>query len=151
MIWKALERYRDHGLLILRLGFGLGYFWFHGLPKLRGGPERWTGYGEAMEHLGISFLPTLWGFAVALAEGVGGPLIAAGLFFRPAAAALAFAMFVATVNHIATGRGSPAHAFKNTWLFVGLFFVGPGRFSLDHWLAGRRAARRERPVEASGA
>lgn len=37
-IWKGFERYLDLGLLIVRLGFGLGFFWFYGLPKLRGGP-----------------------------------------------------------------------------------------------------------------
>jgi hypothetical protein len=42
MLWNGLDRYRDVGLLIARLGFGLGFVWYHGLPKLMGGMERMT-------------------------------------------------------------------------------------------------------------
>lgn len=137
MIWKRLEPHLDLGLLIIRLGFGLGFFWFHGFPKLRGGAERWSGTGGAMESFGIEFGHELWGLAAAIAEAVGGLLIAAGLFFRPAALAILVVMVVATTNHIVTGRGSPGHAFKNAWLFAGLFLIGPGRYSLDHLIARR--------------
>lgn len=138
VIWDTLERYRDAGLLVARLGFGLGFFWFHGLPKLTGGPERWEAIGGAMGNFGIHFAPELWGFLAAFSEGVGGLLIAAGLFFRPAALAIALVMIVAATNHIVSGRGSPAHAFKNAWLFAGFVLIGPGRYSLDHLLARRR-------------
>lgn len=145
MIWNALERYRDHGLLLLRLGVGLGFIWYHGWDKLLGGPDRWAEVGQATGHLGLGFAPVLFGFLAALAESLGGLLIALGLFFRPAAVALACVMFTATVFHHATGIGTPAHSFKNFWLFVGLVAVGPGRFSLDHLLAGGRPRE---PVEA---
>jgi len=138
LFWNALERYRDHGLLILRLGVGLGFFWFHGLPKLTGGVESWQGTGGAMESLGVTFAPAFWGFLAAAAESLGGLLFAAGLFYRPITLALAAVMFVATVMHYGTGRGTPSHSFKNFFFFVGLLAIGPGRFSLDHWLAGRR-------------
>lgn len=138
MFWTKLDRYRDVGLLILRLGFGLGFFWFHGLPKLQGGAEAWRGTGGAMENFGIDFGPQWWGLAAALAESIGGLLIAFGLFFRPAALAIMFVMIVAATNHFVTGRGTPAHALKNAFLFAGLVLVGPGKYSLDAWIAGRR-------------
>ena len=141
MLWKTLDRYRDAGLLVLRLGFGLGFFWFHGLPKLTGGAERWAGTGDAMSNFGITFGPEWWGLAAAIAETFGGLLIALGLFFRPAALALMFVMIVATTNHFVTGQGSPAHALKNIFLFAGLVLIGPGRYSVDAWLEGRRAQR----------
>jgi hypothetical protein len=56
-------------------------------------------------------------------------------------------MVVATTNHIATGQGTPAHAFKNAWLFAGLVLVGPGRYSLDYLLASR--AERTSPAVVS--
>lgn len=138
MVWNALERYRDVALLALRLGVGLGFFWYHGWPKLSGGPERWAGVGGAMESLGLGFAPVVFGFLAAFAEGIGGLLIAAGLLFRPMVLLVAAVMFVATVNHWVTGQGTAAHSFKNFWFLVGLLAVGPGRYSLDHWLSSRR-------------
>jgi putative oxidoreductase len=144
------DRWRDIGLLVLRLGFGLGFIFFHGWGKLTGGPERWTGVGEAVQHLGIGFGHTFFGFLAAFAESIGGLLIAAGFLFRPAALLLAGTMFVAWVMHVVTGQGNPAHSFKNLWVALGLALIGPGRYSVDHWLATRRGApaielERERP------
>jgi len=141
VIWKALERYRDHGLLVLRVGFGLGFIWYHGWGKITGGPERWAALGGSMEYLGITFAPVFWGLMASMAETVGALCIVLGLFFRPAALVLAFVMVMATVNHHVTGQGTPAHSFKNIWLFVGLMAIGPGRFSLDHIRERRRAAK----------
>jgi putative oxidoreductase len=138
MTWNWLDRYRDLALLVLRVGVGLGFFWYHGWPKLSGGPERWAGTGEAMASVGLGFAPEFWGLMAGLAEGLGGLLFAAGLFFRPVTLFLAITMVVATTNHFVTGVGTPAHALKNTFFFLGLLAVGPGRYSLDHALARRR-------------
>ncbi len=144
MIWKSLAKYRDEGLLVARVGFGLGYIYFHGWSKLTDGPERWAGVGGAMSNYGIDFGHTFFGFMAAFAESVGGLCIALGLFFRPAAALICFTMITATLNHIATGRGSPAHAFKNATLFLGFIFIGPGKYSLDHLIERQLARRRAR-------
>jgi putative oxidoreductase len=141
MIWNALEKHRDAGLLVLRLGFGLGFLFYHGWGKLTSGPERWAQVGGARENFGTGFGHTFFGFMASFSESIGGLLIALGLFFRPACVLLFFTMFVATVNHYATGRGNPGHSAKNAILFLGLLFVGPGRYSLDQWIADRK--RRE--------
>lgn len=137
-MWTGLGRYADEALLVLRVGVGAGFLVYHGLPKVLGGPERWAGTGAAMESLGLGFAPEFWGLMAGLAESVGGLLLAAGLLFRPAVLAVAVVMFVATVNHYVTGQGTPAHSLKNFFFFVGLFAIGPGRHSVDHWLARRR-------------
>jgi putative oxidoreductase len=134
---RELRRY-DIGLLILRLGFGLGFVYFHGWGKIVGGPDRWAGVGGAMGNFGITAGAQWWGLAAALAETAGALCIAAGLFFRPMALALAFVMLAATVNHVVTGQGTPAHSFKNIWVFLGIAVIGPGRYSVDAWLEDRR-------------
>jgi putative oxidoreductase len=125
------ERSIDLGLLVIRLGLGAGFIWYHGLPKLTGGWERLEATGRAMAHFGVTVAPGWWGLAAALAETLGALLLAAGLFFRPTAFLLTVVMVVAASSHIFTGQGTPAHAFKNAWVFAGLFLTGPGRFSLD--------------------
>jgi putative oxidoreductase len=138
MIWNTLEKHRDAGLLILRLGVGFSYMYFHGWSKITGGPESWARYGGSMEHLGITFLPTFWGFMVAFTEFFGGFFIAIGFLFRPAAALIMIAMIVATNMHIQTGQGGPAHSLKMAFVFAGLFFIGPGKYSLDSLIYRKR-------------
>ena len=121
----------DIGLLVFRLGFGLGFLFFHGWGKLTGGPETWTQVGGAVEVFGIGFGHTVFGFIAAFAESVGGLMIALGLFYRPFCDLLALTMFTAAVMHIATGQGSPNHAVKNVFVAFGARFIGPGKYSLD--------------------
>lgn len=139
MIWNALEKHRDLGLLILRVGFGLGMVYYHGWGKMTGGPERWTGLGENMARFGLDFAPQFWGFMAMLSETLFAVCIATGFLFRPMAVLLAVTMFVAWTGHIASGQGNPGHAFKNMVVLVGLLFIGPGRYSVDAWLAGRKS------------
>lgn len=135
-----LEDLREHGIAILRVGFGLAFIG-HGWPKLVGGPERWAKVGGAMGNFGIDFAHTWWGFAAGAAEVFGGFFLVLGLGTRLFAALLAFTMLVAMVRHIADGDsfGGWSNALKAGIAFVALFFIGPGRFSLDHLIAGRRA------------
>jgi putative oxidoreductase len=142
MIWNGLEKYRDVGLLVIRIGFGLGFLFYHGWGKLTGGPERWAQVGGAMGNFGIDFGHAFFGFLAAFSESVGGLFIALGLFFRPVCALLSITMFVAMVNHYASGRGSPAHAAKNMFVFLGLIFVGPGKYSLDAMITQLIARRK---------
>ena len=132
-----LEKHRDVGLLILRVGVGLA-FMLHGWPKISGGPEFWAKIGGAMGIVGISFAPTFWGFMAACSEFFGGLFLALGLFARPAAFFMAFTMLIATSMHITGGDGFNvfSHPLKMFFVFAGLIFSGPGRWSLDG-LAGR--------------
>lgn len=132
-----MDKYRDLGLLIARVGFGLSFVYWHGFPKLAGGPQVWAGVGDAVSHVGITWGYMWWGLAAALAESIGGLLFAAGLLFRPACLALLGVMTMATIEQFTRAVPAPEHSFKNAFIFAGLFLVGPGRYRL-----GSRFARR---------
>lgn len=140
MLLHKLDRFRDFGLLLLRLGIGGAFTFGHGMGKLFGGPDRWEQIGGAMSQFGIDFLPTFWGFMAAFAEFGGGILLALGLLFRPTLIVLLLpTMIVAATAHI-TGAipGSPWHAIEAGILFFCLIFIGPGDYSLDAALHRRR-------------
>lgn len=140
MILTSLSKYRDFGLLMLRIGLG-GMYLFHGWPKISGGPERWAKLGGAMGNLGIDFAPSFWGFMAAFAEFFGGLMLIFGFFFHPAAALMATTMAVAAISHFSRGDGlgGASHAIENGIVLASLFFIGPGKYSLDAKLSGDKS------------
>ena len=132
MILGFLSRYRDFGLLILRIGMG-GMYLFHGGPKLLGGPEKWEKIGSAMSYLGIKAMPALWGFMAGFSEFFGGICLILGIFFRPGCILIAFTMAVAASMHLGRGEGLQAasHAIENGIVLISLLFIGPGKYSID--------------------
>jgi putative oxidoreductase len=128
---KFLGRFRDLGLLIIRVGIGISFV-VHGSGKMFN-PDRWGAIGGAMGNFGVTFAPAFWGFMAAFSEFGGGILFLLGFFFRPAAALMAFTMLVAMTMHIAKGDdfGGYSHAMELGILFFGMMLVGPGRLSID--------------------
>ncbi|MDD5018979.1 MAG: DoxX family protein [Candidatus Omnitrophica bacterium] len=133
MAWNALAKYSDHGLLVIRLVLGCMFF-YYGWPKLAGGTQAWAAVGQAVEALGIRFGFTFWGFLAAMIMVLGGVCFVTGIFFRPACLFLFLVMFVAASMHFQKGDGlmGAAHAIDDGIVFLGLLFVGPGRFVLAH-------------------
>ncbi|MFC3198771.1 DoxX family protein [Parapedobacter deserti] len=129
---SSLSKFKNTGLLLIRIGLGI-MFIMHGYPKLLGGPDRWAGVGGAMSAIGITFQPLIWGLLAALAETIGGFLFLIGLFFRPTALILAFTMLIAALFHLDKGDGlmGASHAIEVGVVFLGLAFVGPGKYSVD--------------------
>lgn len=131
-IFDNLGKYRNTGLLLLRLGLGV-MFIIHGFPKLAGGPAGWTGLGGSMKVIGIDFLPVFWGFMAAATETFGGFLLIVGLFYRPACMLLVFTMIIAALVHFGKGDGlqGASHAIELGIVFFSLIFIGPGKYSVD--------------------
>lgn len=131
-IFDTLGKYRNTGLLILRVGLG-AMMMVHGLPKIMGGPDKWAALGGSMKVIGIDFLPTFWGLMAALSEGMGGFLLVLGLFFRPVNMLLAFTMLIAALVHFGKGEGimGASHAIEVGIVFFSLIFIGPGKYSVD--------------------
>lgn len=133
MIWTHLDKYRDAGLLLLRVVFGLYLAFGHGLGKITGGPEQWAQLGGVIEGiLGVGFLPTFWGFMAGVAEFVCALLVTVGLVTRPAALLVTINMLVAATAHMSgVIDGGPEMALLYGALFFGLLFTGPGKYSFD--------------------
>lgn len=132
-LFSSLGKYKNTGLLLLRIGLGLSFLLLHGYPKLMGGPTTWKAVGSAMAHVGIDAYPVVWGFLAGLTEALGGLFILMGLFFRPASILLAFTMLVAGLNHLGAGDGilGASHPLELMFVFIALAFVGPGKYSVD--------------------
>jgi putative oxidoreductase len=126
-----LAKYRNTGLLLMRVGLGV-MFVFHGYPKLLGGPDKWAEVGSATKYAGVHFLPKFWGFMAGATETFGGFLLVIGLAFRPVCLLLLIELTVAALMHLATGSLMDAsHAIEDAVVFLGLLFVGPGIYSVD--------------------
>ena len=135
MLLTFLNKHRNIGLLILRLGLG-AMFIYHGAPKLFAGPAQWGKIGMAMATTGITFAPTFWGFMAAVAEFAGGICIMLGLFFRYACVLLVINLSVATTMHLTKGDGLQvaSHAIEDGIVFLSLIFIGAGKYSVDEKL-----------------
>lgn len=135
MIFTNLHKYKDEGLLFLRVGMGLMMI-YHGAPKIMGGVEGWIKIGSAMKFLGITFAPAFWGFMAAFAEFFGGAMIILGLGTRVACALVTTTMVVAVAMKLGTGAGlfGASQALENGIVYISLLISGPGIYSLDHRL-----------------
>ncbi|WP_231458501.1 MULTISPECIES: DoxX family protein [unclassified Pedobacter] len=131
-ILDNLGKYRNTGLLLLRIGIGI-MFIVHGFPKLAGGPQGWESLGGSMKVIGINFMPVFWGFMAAVTETFGGFLLIVGLFYRPACILLVFTMIIAALVHFGKGDGlgGASHAIEMAIVFFSLIFIGPGKYSVD--------------------
>ena len=134
MFLTSLTRFRDFGLLLLRLGLA-AVFLYNARHLMFDGPEKWKHLGAAMKYLGVTAWPAFWGLLAAFSEFFGAILIAFGFLFRPACLLLAITMTVAAIMHLKT---EPHDAFqKASWaidmavVFWSLILIGPGKFSVD--------------------
>lgn len=101
-------------------------------------------------YLGLPFPITL-SYMAAFTELIGAPLVALGLFTRPAALGLLFTMLVAMYHHIkVAGLSIPYLELSALYAATFLFFVinGAGRFSMDAVLAN--ALNRLRTSQTDG-
>ncbi|HSM81948.1 MAG TPA: DoxX family protein [Nodosilinea sp.] len=88
-------------------------------------------------YLGLPFPITL-SYMAAFTELIGAPLVALGLFTRPAALGLLFTMLVAMYHHVkVAGLSIPYLELSALYAATFCFFVinGGGRFSVDALLA----------------
>ena len=125
------EKLRDVGLLLLRLGIGVGIA-THGYAKLF--TDRMPGFIDSVSKLGLPFgQPSTLAHLAAWSEFAGGLLLVAGLLTRVAALFIAGTMIVA---FFVASSGQPFGERELAYVYLvaagALLLTGPGRFSLDH-------------------
>jgi putative oxidoreductase len=122
------DRLVDFGLLLLRLGFGLGIA-YHGYQKIFGG--RMEKFTEGVASMGFP-APAFFAWFAALGEFAGGLLLAAGLATRLSAYWVATVMAVAAfVRHGADPFDRKELALAYLVAALALALAGGGRFALE--------------------
>ena len=132
--WAALA------LLLVRLVMGFAFV-LHGWPKIQN-PMGW------MNAMGGSSVPSFLQALAALAEFGGGLALILGLLTPIAAFGLVCQMIGALVlvhlpqGHPFVAQGGPSFELALTYLVVAvlLIAVGPGKWSLDALIFGRRGS-----------
>lgn len=136
---------RDAGSLILRWCAGLSLIVFHAWDEVMAGWKHlwektaWPYAGEIAER-GFP-LPEVVAIASAVAAMLGSLFLVSGLLCRISALVLLLCTLVAIFLY-----GRIPDTGEKLMLYAGIYFVlvlsGPGRFSLDALLSGRRAGGR---------
>ena len=154
MDWKRLVQFalqgsgdfEQYAIPLVRVSLGL-FFAISGANKLfvAGGTKP---VYETLVQAKVPF-PQQTAYFVSGVEFVGGSLVTVGFLSSPASAALLIDMIVATLTNAVSTM--PKGLSPLNWLddflylpevlyvlsFIWLICSGPGKFSVDHWLAGK--------------
>jgi putative oxidoreductase len=138
-----LDQLEPIARLLVRVGFGLLLALNHGWGKASAAfgfvflGQEWRFVGVVGE-MGFP-LPAFFAICAALAEFVGGLLLAAGLFTRYAAAFVTINMSVAVLRHLFTNM---RYELAALYLIVAVYLLlsGAGKLSLDAMIKKARAA-----------
>jgi len=139
---RVLDRLQPLALLVMRLALGV-IMLVHGYHKVFGGLHHHAQFVASLA------LPAWLSYVSSFAEFLGGLLILAGFFTRPAALAVCIDLAVAIWKvHWHNGlMGSPDRPgvefpMAAAALAFALIFFGSGPISLDHVLRGGGSAKR---------
>ena len=126
-----LAKYREVGLLLIRISIGL-LFILYTAPALIGGPKAWGHFGTGASHFGLHSHVQVWGFLGALLGCLGGILMIFGLFFRIGVLlVLVIAIGHAIAVYEGTGFRVALPSIEMCFVLAGVLFVGPGKYSVD--------------------
>ncbi len=133
---RYLDRLQPLALLVMRVALG-AIMTAHGYHKVFGGLHH---FSQMVAGMGV---PGWLGYVASFTEFLGGALILAGLFTRPAAFAICIDMAVAICkvhwhNGLLGSADRPGYEFPLAVaaLAFGLIFFGGGPIALDHVLRG---------------
>ncbi len=125
--------WNELSITAFRIFIGLAMAFAHGIGKIPPAEKLIGGVTE----MGFP-MPVVFAWAAALAEFLGGILIAIGLFTRPAAFFLGITMAVAAFAvHGADPFASKELALLYLFICVVFFFRGSGGWSVDRFFTGK--------------
>ena len=123
----------DWAILILRIIPSFYMFYYHGLKKISS-TTSWEWLGKAaMSVIGIEFGYIYFGFLAALSEGLLVWLVFLGIFTRLSSLFIILTMFFASSYHLVDGESAESALIYLT-IYLVIFILGPGRYSLDEKL-----------------
>ena len=108
-------------------------FYLHGLGKITSGYERWEKLGSTITDLiGMDSLAIPLGFMASFSESIFAIFILLGFYTRTSTFFLGFTMMVAFNKHLfSEGFKSGEMALLYLILCIIIYFLGPGKFSVD--------------------
>lgn len=123
----------DLGILIIRIVFGL-VFVYYGASKFANGAAGLEGLGSTMKVFGITAYPLVFGILAAAFELIGGILVILGYKFRWGVLAILLIMVIGVIvnfDGLPSIVGKAFLTLQMAGLFLGLLFIGPGKYSFD--------------------
>ena len=133
---RGKPTYINFGILVLRLGLGMSMA-YHGYLKFLSGAAGLYKVGAMLGALGLPGYFEFFGAMAAICEFLGGILVVFGLFTRLGAFLLAGVLFTATILHLDAVFFSCDYPSQMAFAALAIFFMGGGRYSIDHSLFGK--------------
>jgi len=131
MFLAFLSKYREAGLLLLRVSLGI-VFIIYAAPALMSGPKGWAQFGGGASHFGFHSHAQFWGFVGSLLGCAGGVLMIFGLLFR---VGVLLILVLAIPHAITIYETNPFRvalpSIEMCFILVGVLFIGPGKYSVD--------------------
>ena len=123
----------DFTALFVRVTTGGLMFYLHGLGKITSGYQRWEKLGSTITDLiGMDSLAIPLGFMASFSESIFAIFILLGFYTRISTFFLGFTMMVAFNKHLfSEGFKSGEMALLYLILCIIIYFLGPGKFSVD--------------------
>ena len=129
-MFGSQERKYNFGLLIMRMGLA-GVLLIHSLPKLLSGAKAWEGVGKTLNFISLDAPESFIGLIFLLLAALGSISLLVGYFFRFACVTLFIIFGIYFFNYFSIG-----YTTLMLWsaglavVFLGLIFVGPGRYAI---------------------
>ena len=129
-MFNSQDRQTNSGLLMMRLGLA-AVLLIHCLPKLFAGSPSWQSVGTTLGFINVGVPQTILGLVMLLLEALGAVSLLVGYFFRISCIVLFIIFGLYFFNYFRIG-----YQTLMLWsaglaaVFLGLIYVGPGRYSI---------------------